>query len=170
MTTSRDPRAFLPLTPLAFQVLLALADGDRHGYAIIREVEERTDGVIKLRTGTLYTLLQRLLEEALIEDTPPAPDGGTPARPAASGENEARGVQGSPPTRSANERRGAPGSPPASEPGGGQGSPPIKNDPRRRYYRLTELGRDVVAAEARRLELALDEARRKQVLGRTTKA
>jgi DNA-binding PadR family transcriptional regulator len=62
-----DPRSYLPLTPLAFQVLLALADGERHGYAIIREVDERTDGLIKLRTGTLYTLLQRLLDEHLIE-------------------------------------------------------------------------------------------------------
>ena len=61
-----DPRSFLPLTPLAFQVLLALSDMDRHGYGIIREVAERTDGLITLRTGTLYTLLQRLAEEALI--------------------------------------------------------------------------------------------------------
>ena len=64
-----DPRSFLPLTPLAFQVLLALADTERHGYGIIREVEHRTDGLIKLRTGTLYTLLQRLLDEGLIESS-----------------------------------------------------------------------------------------------------
>ena len=43
-----DPRSFLPLTPLAFQVLLALADAERHGYGIIREVDTRTDGLIKL--------------------------------------------------------------------------------------------------------------------------
>jgi hypothetical protein len=43
-TPSPDPRSFLPLTPLAFQVLLALADEERHGYGIIREVETRTDG------------------------------------------------------------------------------------------------------------------------------
>jgi DNA-binding PadR family transcriptional regulator len=64
-----DPRSFLPLTPLAFQVLLALADGERHGYGIILEVRERTDGLITLGTGTLYTMLQRLLEEALIEES-----------------------------------------------------------------------------------------------------
>lgn len=64
---TRDPRALLPLTPLAFHVLLALADRPRHGYAIIQEVGERTGGLIALRTGTLYTLLQRLLTEALIE-------------------------------------------------------------------------------------------------------
>ena len=61
-----DPVSFLPLTPFAFQVLLALADGERHGYAIIKEVEERAGGTVRLRTGTLYTLLQRLLEQALI--------------------------------------------------------------------------------------------------------
>ena len=65
-TDQVDPRSFLPLTPLAFQVLLALADAERHGYGIIREVDHRTDGLIKLRTGTLYTLLQRLQEEGLI--------------------------------------------------------------------------------------------------------
>jgi DNA-binding PadR family transcriptional regulator len=64
-----DPRSFLPLTPLAFQVLLALADRDKHGYGIILEVRERTDGLISLGTGTLYTMLQRLLEAALIEES-----------------------------------------------------------------------------------------------------
>lgn len=65
---STNPLSFLPLTPFAFQVLLALADGDRHGYAIIKEVEERSGGQVTLRTGTLYTLLQRLLDEALISE------------------------------------------------------------------------------------------------------
>lgn len=65
-TDHQNPLSFLPLTPFAFQVLLALADGERHGYAIIKEVEERSGGSVKLRTGTLYTLLQRLLEEQLI--------------------------------------------------------------------------------------------------------
>lgn len=65
-TDHTNPLSFLPLTPFAFQVLLALADGERHGYAIIKEVEERSGGTVRLRTGTLYTLLQRLLEEQLI--------------------------------------------------------------------------------------------------------
>jgi len=65
---STNPLSFLPLTPFAFQVLLALADGDRHGYAIIKEVEERSGGQVTLRTGTLYTLLQRLLDEQLISE------------------------------------------------------------------------------------------------------
>lgn len=72
-TAAPDPRSFLPLTPFAFQVLLALSDTARHGYGIIREVAERTDGVITLRTGTLYTLLQRLLDESLIEETDARP-------------------------------------------------------------------------------------------------
>jgi DNA-binding PadR family transcriptional regulator len=64
-----DPRTFLPLTPLVFQVLLALADERRHGYGIIREVETRTGGLIRLRTGTLYVLLQRLEEQHLIQES-----------------------------------------------------------------------------------------------------
>jgi DNA-binding PadR family transcriptional regulator len=71
-----DPRTLLPLTPIVFQVLLTLSDGDRHGYGIIREVDQRTDGLIVLRTGTLYTVLKRLLELDLVEesDRRPAPD------------------------------------------------------------------------------------------------
>lgn len=74
--TAPDPRTLLPLTPIVFQVLLALADGDRHGYAIIREVDSRTGGLIVLRTGTLYTVLKRLLELELVKesDTRPAAD------------------------------------------------------------------------------------------------
>lgn len=53
-------------------MLLALSDGDRHGYGIIREVDQRTGGLIVLRTGTLYTVLKRLLELDL--DTRPAPE------------------------------------------------------------------------------------------------
>ena len=75
-TTAPDPRSFLPLTPLALHVLLALAEGSLHGYGIIQEVATRTDGIITLRSGTLYTLLQRLEAEALIVESGsrPAPD------------------------------------------------------------------------------------------------
>jgi DNA-binding PadR family transcriptional regulator len=120
MTMSTDPRSFLPLTPLVFQVMLTLADEPRHGYGIIREVEERTDGVIRLRTGTLYALLPRLLEQGLLAES---------AERAAEGDDE-----------------------------------------RRRYYEITTLGHAVLKAEARRLELALEDARRKHVLGRAGKA
>ena len=70
-----DPRSMLPLTPIVFQVLLALADADCHGYGIIREVDRRTDGLIVLRTGTLYTVMKRLLDLDLVEesDKRPAP-------------------------------------------------------------------------------------------------
>ena len=69
MTTDPDPRSFLPLSPLVFQVLLALADGPRHGYGIIQEIDSRTNGDMRLRTGTLYLLLRRLTAEALVEPT-----------------------------------------------------------------------------------------------------
>jgi DNA-binding PadR family transcriptional regulator len=71
-----DPRSFLPLTPLVSEVLLALVDQPRHGYGIILDVAQRTDGLIKMRTGTLYVLLQRLLDQDLIEslDSPPKRD------------------------------------------------------------------------------------------------
>ena len=74
-TRHPDPRSWLPLTPLAFQVLLALADDPRHGYGIIGEVDARTGGVIRFKTGTLYVLLQRLADEQLIAEAnarPPA--------------------------------------------------------------------------------------------------
>ena len=61
----RDPQALLPLTPAMFHVLLALADGDRHGYAIIKDVAARTDGAVALGTGTLYGIVKRLLAEGL---------------------------------------------------------------------------------------------------------
>ena len=89
--TNTDPRSFLPLTPLAFQVLLALADGERHGYGIILEVGERTDGLIKLRTGTLYTLLQRLLDERLVEPrTAPATENASTVGSAGGGRGDPR--------------------------------------------------------------------------------
>jgi DNA-binding PadR family transcriptional regulator len=98
-TDHKNPLSFLPLTPFAFQVLLALADGERHGYAIIKEVEERSGGSVKLRTGTLYTLLQRLLEEQLIGEpgsTPGPLVAGTPtgdAGPAARADSRRRYYQ-----------------------------------------------------------------------------
>ena len=66
----RDPTPFLPLTPAAFHVLLALADGPKHGYLILKEVEERTSGDVRLSTGTLYGLVKRFLDEELIVELP----------------------------------------------------------------------------------------------------
>lgn len=73
---SRDPRSFLPLTPRAYHVLLALAEGPLHGYGVILAVQDFTEGVIAMRTGTLYILLRRLLDQRLIEecDERPGPD------------------------------------------------------------------------------------------------
>lgn len=110
-----DPRRFLPLTPAVFHVLLALAGGERHGYGIIRDVDAATGGDVTLRTGTLYTILKRLLEEALIFES---------------------------------DRR----------PGGDE------DDERRRYYGLSGLGREVVRAEALRLDRMVSLARSRRLL------
>jgi DNA-binding PadR family transcriptional regulator len=66
--------SFLPLTPVAFEILLALADGERHGYSILQEVEHRSGGAVSLHAGTLYRALARLLESELIEELSKAPD------------------------------------------------------------------------------------------------
>ena len=64
-----DPGSDLPLTSAVFHSLLSLAQGEKHGYAIIIEVGERTAGEIRLRTGTLYTAIRRLLDQELIRET-----------------------------------------------------------------------------------------------------
>ena len=64
-----EPASLLPLPPVTFHVLLALADEDRHGYAIIQDVAMRTAGEIKLNAGTLYRSIQRMLEQGLIVET-----------------------------------------------------------------------------------------------------
>lgn len=72
MVDPRDPEALLPLTPVVAHVLLALADErqGKHGYAVAREVEELTDGQIRMGPGTLYGSIQRMLDASLIEETP----------------------------------------------------------------------------------------------------
>ena len=60
--------SFLPLTPVSFEILLALAAGELHGYAIMLDVERRTSGAISLHAGSLYRALNRLLEAGLIEE------------------------------------------------------------------------------------------------------
>lgn len=72
--TRIDPADMLPLTPAAFHVLLALADGERHGYAIMQEVAEHTEGQMKMGPGTLYGTIKRLLEARLIEESDERPD------------------------------------------------------------------------------------------------
>jgi DNA-binding PadR family transcriptional regulator len=63
----------LPLTPTEFQVLLSLAEGERHGYALMQDVRTQTNGQLRLGPGTLYTLLDRLLTSGIIEESPPPP-------------------------------------------------------------------------------------------------
>ena len=111
---SSEPRGLLPLTPVEFHILLSLSDDARHGYAILQDVEQRTDGQIKLRTGTLYTVIKRMLDGEWLEER----DGET-----------------------------------------------ANDDQRRRYYRLTPLGREVLRAEAKRLQSLVAMAHDKRVLG-----
>ena len=59
----------MALTPALFHVLLALVDGEKHGYAILKEVAARTDGQVQLGTGTLYGIVKRLLADGLIRDS-----------------------------------------------------------------------------------------------------
>jgi len=66
--------AYLPLTPPVFHVLIALADSEKHGYAILKEVEERTGGKVQLSTGTLYAIIKRLLNDGLIQEIDERPD------------------------------------------------------------------------------------------------
>ena len=104
-----------PLTAAMFNVMLALADGEKHGYAILKEVEEHTAGDVQLSTGTLYGIIKRLLADGLIAEV---------------------------------RRR-----------------PVVENDDqRRRYYRLTDAGREVAVAEAVLMEKLIARARGKRLL------
>ncbi|MGE0462101.1 MAG: PadR family transcriptional regulator [Vicinamibacterales bacterium] len=107
-----DPSAYLPLTPAMFQVLVALADGEKHGYAVIKEIARRTDGKVRLRAGTLYAVIRRFVDDGLIQESAERPD-------------------------------------------------PALDDERRRYYRITDRGRAVAMAEARRMTDTLAQARAK---------
>jgi DNA-binding PadR family transcriptional regulator len=113
--SQRDPHDFLPLTPADFNILLALADGEKHGYSIMKEITTQTGGRLRLGPGTLYGAINRLLEDDLIEESSERPD-------------------------------------------------PAHDDERRRYYRLTEFGQRVAAAEAARLEDLVRLARDRRLL------
>lgn len=87
MTAERSPETLLPLSAVAFEILLTLADGDSHGYHIMQEVERRTSGKITLHPGTLYRALARLLEQDVIDELDAsapgrASGGGPPSRAA----------------------------------------------------------------------------------------
>ena len=72
----KDPRTFLPLKPVDLLLLLVLAEGERHGYALVRELAERTDGDVTLEPGNLYRVLRRFMDDGLLDESEkrPAPD------------------------------------------------------------------------------------------------
>ena len=74
MHDDNDVRRLLPLTAPAFHILLALADEELHGYAMMQEVRERTSGRVRLGAGTLYGNIKRLLGQGLIEESGKRPD------------------------------------------------------------------------------------------------
>ena len=109
------PDDLIPLTPRVFHILLALVDEEQHGYRIMKEVEVRSDGRVRIGPGTLYEAIHRLVKNKLIEESCDRPD---------------------------------------SE----------MDDQRRRYYRLTQLGRGVLAAESERLAALVGFARSKDLV------
>jgi DNA-binding PadR family transcriptional regulator len=106
----RDVDRFLPLPASVMHIVVALADGEKHGYAIMRDVAAVSGGAVKMGSGTLYGSIKRMLDQELIEEADERPD-------------------------------------------------PALDDQRRRYYRLTALGRRVGAAEQDRLASLIDAAR-----------
>lgn len=120
MPPTRISTADLPLAPAVFHILLALADGDAHGYRIRADVIERSNGALKLDPGSLYRLIARLSEDGLIDEAPVRPKSD-------------------------------------------------EDDERRRYYRLTPLGKKMLAAETERMAelVALSRAKSRR---RTTHA
>ncbi len=74
MGKKRTIESYLPLTPAVFHVLLALADGEKHGYIISKEIVRRTGGEVRLSAGTLYGIIKRLLDDRMIEESEDRPD------------------------------------------------------------------------------------------------
>ncbi len=74
MPPRADPGTFLPLTPAIAHILLAVADEDRHGYAIMQEVERMTGGAVRMGPGTLYGTIKRMLAAGLLQETERRPD------------------------------------------------------------------------------------------------
>jgi DNA-binding PadR family transcriptional regulator len=74
MAHAKNPEDLLPLTPPVFHILLALSEGERHGYAIMREVSSDTGGTLELGPGTLYGCLKRMLAARLVEESDERPD------------------------------------------------------------------------------------------------
>ncbi len=73
-TDQKSVETFLPLTPAVFHIMLALGDGEAHGYAIMQDVSQRSGGTLRLGPGTLYGAIGRMLEDGLIEECEERPD------------------------------------------------------------------------------------------------
>lgn len=76
MTGNQDPRNHIPLRPIEFEILLVLMGSDSHGYAIIKEAEERWPGAGRIETGTLYRALRRLTQMGMVAPADRRPAGG----------------------------------------------------------------------------------------------
>jgi DNA-binding PadR family transcriptional regulator len=72
--TIKQPSALLPLSPAVFHILLALADGERHGYATMQAADQLSGGQVRMGPGTLYGSIRRMLEAGLIEESGERPD------------------------------------------------------------------------------------------------
>jgi DNA-binding PadR family transcriptional regulator len=72
--TTKAPDDFLPLPPAALHILVALMSGEKHGYALMRDVEALSDGVVRVGPGTLYGSIKRMLADGLVEETDERPD------------------------------------------------------------------------------------------------
>lgn len=131
---TEDSSPFLPLSPATLHILLSLAGEDRHGYGIMQEVARQSEGQYKLGPGTLYDNLQKMTDLGLVEER----KGGGAHLPA-TGEPSRRTRL----ARSHSEAQRRSG----------------EDDPRRKYYRLTSLGRRVLSAEIARLENVVREAK-----------
>jgi DNA-binding PadR family transcriptional regulator len=70
----REPEEMLPLTPAVLHIMLALVDGERHGYGIMQEIAQRSGGKMRMGPGTLYGSLKRMIEDGLIEESGERPD------------------------------------------------------------------------------------------------
>lgn len=70
----QQPESLLPLSTAVFHILIALADGDRHGYSIMQDTSERTGGKVRLSAATLYSSIHRMLEQGLVEELRDSPD------------------------------------------------------------------------------------------------
>lgn len=71
---AHDPNRYLPLTPIAFEILLSLAEGETHGYGILLDIVGRSGGRLRPHPGTLYRAIARLVEEGLLEELDERPD------------------------------------------------------------------------------------------------